>query len=624
MQEPTESDEVVGRLNLSELLYVPRTRAIRRLPKMLASALKLVWQAAPREFGISAALQLVAGISYAAQILIARHLLTTVFALDTGKTFRDVIPPLVAMALVTAAVSFANLARVEQQRLLSELVARRATDQVLEVAAAVSLLAYESPAFHNRLQRALFNASGRPVQMATGVLGILSALITIAGIAGALLVIEPVFVLLVLFAYIPVWIATTRASRIVYQFSVEQTERDRQRNYIATLLTRKDEAAEMRAFGLAVPFRARHHELYRQRIDELRTVVRKRLSVGLVGVVLTSALTGGAVALLVWFVTEGRLDLADAGAAAGAMVILSQRLQVLAGSSGSLYESSLFIEDFTTFVDAMPQIERDKPAGVPPVGFERLRLVNVFFGYPNSRKHALLDVSLEIRRGQVVALVGANGSGKTTLAKLLAGMYSPESGSVTWDGIDLSTYDPDLLQESIGVIFQNYVKYLLTARENIAAGRWDNRDDTRALVDAADRASAREFLEALPDGYETLLGAEFFGGVDLSIGQWQRVALARAFFRDAPFLILDEPTAALDPRSEADFFDRIRDLYRDRTVLLISHRFSSVRNADQILVLDHGRIIERGSHTELVHKDGEYSRMFTLQAAAYLDPTGPE
>lgn len=218
----------------------------------------------------------------------------------------------------------------------------------------------------------------------------------------------------------------------------------------------------------------------------------------------------------------------------------------------------------------------------------------------------------------MVALVGENGSGKTTLAKLLAGLYRPQSGTIRWDGVDAQELDRQWLGRSIAVIFQDFVRFHLRARDNIGLGRVIAADDIEAIRRAAAQADADGFLSALTDGYETVLGPEFIAGTDLSVGQWQRVALARAFFREAPFVILDEPTASLDPRAEHDLFARIRDLLADRTVLVISHRFSSVRHADRIIVLEAGRVIETGTHEELIHLGGLYAELFALQAAAYL------
>jgi ATP-binding cassette, subfamily B, bacterial len=253
---------------------------------------------------------------------------------------------------------------------------------------------------------------------------------------------------------------------------------------------------------------------------------------------------------------------------------------------------------------------------------------DVSFTYPESDRPAVDGVSLEIGKGEIVALVGENGSGKTTLAKMLAGLYQPEKGRILWDDVDLADVDADELRRSVAVIFQDFERYLLPARENVGLGRKERIEDLEAIVEAAGRADANEFLAGLPEGYETMLGREFSGGFDLSIGQWQRVALARAFFRDAPFVILDEPTASLDARAESNLFDRMRELLHGRSVVLISHRFSSVRSADRIYVLHEGRVVEEGSHAELMERDGLYAELFTLQARAYverpLDPAHEE
>ena len=592
-------------------------RTLRRFPRLLHHAFRLVWRAARRPFIITAVLQAGAGLAVVAQLLVGKLVLDELVGSD-HPSFGAVMPKIAAFAAVTACAQIMNFALAEQNRILTALVERSAILQVIDVAAAVDLVAYDRPAFHNRLQRAQTNAALRPGQMVNGLTGVIGAGLAIAGLGSTLLFLQPLFLVLVLIAFVPVWLTTRRASRLVYHYVANQTERDRRRSYLYLVLTSRELAAEVRAFSLGDYFRQRHDAIFDEKLQELREVVRQRLLIGLVGGTLTALISGATIAVLVWSVTAGHMDLSAAGATAGALVLLAQRMYSFVGSAGSLYENSLFLEDFTTFVDSLPGLVAGRPSGPAPAEFSSIVADHVTFTYPSRTIPALQDVSVQIRKGEIVALVGENGSGKTTLAKLLAGLYSPDAGSVRWDDVDVSTCDPDQLRSGIALIFQDFAQYFMSARDNIGVGRTDRIDDFDAIVEAARHASADAFIRQLPLGYDHLLGPEYAGGADLSIGQWQRMALARAFFRNAPFIVLDEPTAALDPRAESELFDNIRVLFEGRAVVLISHRFSSVRSADRIYVLRHGRIIEQGSHEELMADAGVYSELFTLQAAAYL------
>jgi ATP-binding cassette subfamily B protein len=330
--------------------------------------------------------------------------------------------------------------------------------------------------------------------------------------------------------------------------------------------------------------------------------------------------TVGTIAVLSWLYVSDRMSLAAVGAAVFGLYQLANQLRGLHMSATSLYEATLFIRDYSSFLTLEPEVEAEEEGTrAAPHGFEVLSVDDVAFTYPESDRPAVDGVTLEVRKGEVVALVGENGSGKTTLAKMLAGLYRPESGRIRWDDVDLADVDADELRRSVAVIFQDFERYLLPARENVGLGREERIDDYEAIVEAAQRADADAFLAGLPEGYETMLGREFSGGFDLSIGQWQRVALARAFFRDAPFVILDEPTASLDARAESRLFERMRELLDGRSVVLISHRFSSVRSADRIYVLHEGKVVEHGSHDQLMAEDGLYAELFTLQARAYVE-----
>jgi ATP-binding cassette subfamily B protein len=301
-----------------------------------------------------------------------------------------------------------------------------------------------------------------------------------------------------------------------------------------------------------------------------------------------------------------------------AIRLLGTRIEYIFKGVTALFESSLFLEDLHRFLARAPA--EPEPSGDGAGlrrSFEELVVDDVHFRYPESEGEALRGVSLRIRAGEVVALVGENGSGKTTLAKLLSALFTPTGGRILWDGEDVRSLDRRALRRQIGVIFQDFVRYQLTARENIGFGRAEAVDDVEAIAEAARQAGADHYLEGLPEGYETMLGKEFTGGYDLSIGQWQRIALARAFFRRAQLLVLDEPTASLDARAENELFEYVQALAHGRSVLLISHRFSTVKSADRIYVLHEGEIVEEGTHDELVANGGRYAELFELQASAY-------
>ncbi len=600
-----------------QLLNPDQTRSFRRFPQLFARALRISWQAAPRQLIAVSLLQLLAGVGLAAQVLLSKQVLSVMLGEHGPVTVHNALPDVIALALVTAVLQFAAAANTEISRVLSALVEQYAIGQVVEVATSVDLLDYERPSFHNGLQRAQIAATTRPVQMVNGLTAMLGTITGIAGIAIALFVIQPVIVLLLAVGFVPVWLASRKASRALREYAVHQTERDRQRNYLFLVLTHRQMAGEIRAFSLVDFFRSRLNTVYGERIRDLRHVARKRLWIGLIGTAINLVITVATLSLLVWLIASGRISPSAAGAAAGAVVLLAQRIHGLGGASGSMYENTLYMQDFTRFVDQLPELRKTRPSGPAPSGFSKLRATDIEFTYPSRDLPALRGVSIEIGHDEVVAIVGENGSGKTTLAKLLAGLYPPSSGTICWDETDISESDPDLLRRSVALIFQEFGQYYMTAGENIGLGDVDRISDNEGIKEAGRLAQADKFIEELPKGYDNLLGPEFFSGANLSLGQWQRIALARAFFRDAPFVILDEPTASLDPRAEAALFENVRSLYRGRAVLLISHRFSSVRSADRIYVMDSGRVVENGTHEELLAEDGLYAELFTLQASAY-------
>ncbi len=595
-----------------------RPKSLRLLPRICRDALRLVWGAAPRELLVSVALKLVLGAGLAATLLVGRELLSALSPdgqpIDTAALMARVV----AVTAIISALGIVAAAGREVREVLSEKTARHAKARIVDVATAVELWAYETPAFHDRLVRA---ASGqhRPVQLVDGLVGTIGALAGVVGVVVALLAIQPWLVPFLIVAAIPLMAAVLKAGEALFGFHLRMTSNTRLRDYLYQLLTAKESATELRAFALNGHLSERHNALYDDHMAELRRTARTRFRLAVVGNLGLALTLGGAIAALLHLAVTGRIALAEAATAGAALLVLAERTMMTVMSIGEIYEAGLFVDDYTTFLREAPSAVAARPTAPAPTGFGRIEVNDVTFTYPSATSPALRNVSLHIDAGEIVALVGENGSGKTTLAKLLCRLYVADTGRLCWDDVDTATVDPDGVRRNVAVIFQDFLHYALTARENIGLGAVDRITDVAAIQNAARQAGADGPIAGLPKGYETILSPEFTGGRDLSIGQWQRVALARAFIREAPLIILDEPTAALDPRAERDLFASVRNVCAGRTVLLISHRYSTVRTADRIYVLREGEIVEHGSHQELMARGGMYAELFTLQAAAYVD-----
>ncbi|MFL6047611.1 MAG: ABC transporter ATP-binding protein [Propionibacteriaceae bacterium] len=612
-------EEDIGPVTIYDIQSAEDTKVrVRALPRLTRQALRLARAAAPREFMISTLLQIIGGGGIALLLLLGQQGLQAILnALQQGQSLAAVAPWAIAIAVVAGIESFVGAVQRERQEILGELLQRHIQEHVLEVATAVDLLAFETPAFHNRVQR-MQVSSHQPLNMIFGLSGLIRAAIGIVAVLVTLITIQPVLVLMVSIVFIPAWLSASRRGEAFWRFFWRMTPRDRERQYLAVLMSDRDAAKEIRAFSLAPFLRDRHGILYSERISELKRVAGKQLWYALLANLGVAAVLAVTLLFVGWLTLSGRVPLSAAGIAVAGVAIVGQRLTTAGYSAGALSESAPYVDDYLAFVELLPRVRQPEPHDPAANSFAEISVNNLSFAYPTAKESALRDVSLSIRAGEIVALVGENGSGKTTLAKLLAGLYRPAAGTITWDGVDINSVNAAELSTDIAAIFQDFVRFHLRARDNIGLGRVDAIDDLDGIREAARQADADAFLTALPDGYQTVLGPEFEGGSDLSVGQWQRVALARAFFRKAPFVILDEPTAALDPRAEHDLFERIRALLTGRTVLLISHRFSSVRHADRIYVLQRGRVTEAGTHEELMELEGHYAELFRLQAAAYL------
>lgn len=595
-----------------------RRKSFRELPRLVNDAFALLWSAGKATTLTTLVVQALTTVSLLAQILLVKEVLEVVLVASRGDgSMGSAVVPVALLALLAAVTSIGSAVSSLQQRVLGNVVGREVWRRTLAVTEVVDLVSFEDPDFHDQVERVNLTAASQTLVITQAIVALAGGVL--GGLAGAVavLALAPTLLPLLLVSGIPLYLASRRAGRMEFDFAVRWSAPGRQRVYLQELLTARHEAKEVRAFSLSGALRERWEVNYGSYIADLQRHIRARTKLMLLGNGLSAVLTAATLLLVLLLVQSDRLGIAQAGAALVAVRLLSGRVNQAAAGLSAIFESALFLEDLEKFLRRRPDSLMSRSTRDAPADFEEIDFLDVSFSYPQSVKPSLLGVNMHIRRGEVVAIVGENGSGKTTLAKLLASLYEPSSGSITWDGLDVRTFNPESLRRRTSVIFQDFVRYKLTARDNVGLGLPSGQVDDEALRSATTQSGAAKFLEKLPLGYDTILSTEYVGGVDLSLGQWQRVALARAFARDAPLVILDEPSAALDARAEHDLFERIRSLLAGRTVLLISHRFSTVQSADQIYVLKEGQVVESGTHADLMSDGGLYAELFTLQANAY-------
>jgi ATP-binding cassette subfamily B protein len=589
-------------------------------------AIRVMRSAAPTSFSLAAGCQIAGGATLALQLLFARRVVAGLIVPRGQIDLHHIVPPLLIALVAGAASILADQLRLDQQRLLGERTGRYVIDRVLESASRAPLIRFEEPEFHDRLRRAQIDSLTRPGEIASGVLGLCSSLAALCAIGIAMAAVGFWFLLAVVVATIPALLASNHASKLSYRFEVAQTPNYRERAYLLLLLLGRDSAKELRSYDTAARFRTRNARLHEERISALRDMAWRRAMALVLGTVVTTGVMALVVVHLVHEVANGTFAADRAIVAVGALILASTRLSALATSITSIGESARFFDDLNAFVaeggaDRGLSFPAPTAAASVDVRSQTLRLEGVSFRYPQNDRPALDAVDLVVEPGEIVALVGENGSGKTTLVKIACGLYLPDSGIARLGNQELDEASATWWRRQFAVVFQDYVRYYLSAAEIISLGRDEGAGDRAGITDAARRVAADAFIARLPDGYDTRLGPEFIGGTDISGGEWQRMALARALYRDAPFVVFDEPSAALDPRAEAALFHDVRKLVDGRGALLVSHRFSAVRNADRIYVLEQGRVRESGSHDELMARGDRYAELFTLQAASYQDQT---
>ncbi|MEU4425631.1 ABC transporter ATP-binding protein [Actinoplanes sp. NPDC024001] len=591
---------------------------LRRLPRLLREAWLLAWRASRRTTIAVLVLQLAAGAAA------ALGLISVVGVLDgllregpTPERVRAAVPSLLFLVAALAARGLLRSAATAAHGRLSPMVYEAAQMRLLDLTTRVDLATFDDPDWRDAMERARDRGAGAAQQLVDQGIEVLTSLIGLAAAAGVLTVLHPALLPMLVLAVLPTGWAAVRAARLGYHSDLRLIAVWRRQRMLTHLLAQRESAGEIRAFTVRRFLLTDVGRLLRAQTTEEIRVADQVVRTNVAGQALGGLATGLAYAMLFWLLWSGRMELAAGGAAAYAINIGISRLSELTFTVNRVYEQGLYFADFQGFCElsltrAEPSLRRRAPER-----FEEIRLTGVSFSYPDAERPAVDDVDLTLRRGEIVALVGENGSGKSTLAAVLAGLYRPQRGTITWDGVDVTTWHPDSIRERVAVVMQEPTRWPFSARQNISIGRYDRRASLDEVQTSARAGDAHEFVMELPRRYDTLLSRHFTDGADLSGGQWQRLAVSRAFHRDAPLLICDEPTANLDARAEHDVYRRLRDLAAGRTVVLITHRMASVREADRIYVLDHGAVVEQGDHDELMAVGGLYAQLFTLQASAY-------
>jgi len=588
----------------------------RQLPELIGHAIRLAWEANRRDTVATIGLNVVSGVLTGFALLATTGVLEALFTEGpTPQRVRAALPSLILVAGAVAGRAGLQAAAGWAQARLHPQVDRMVEIRLLDLTTRVELAAFDDAAFYDAMQRARDRGLYSAPQVVTNVLNCVTGVAGIVSAAFVVAVLQPILLVLLLLAELPGGWAAVRSARIGYITNFALADSTRRKWILSDLMADRHTAAEMRSFTLRHFMLARVARLAAYARDAQLKAASRQASTRVMAQAAGGVAAAGVYTALGILLAVGAIPLAVAGTAVLAIRSAQASLTTLLYSVNQCYEEGLYFSDYLAFCEEAAR--RIPPPGTKPVpaAFDRITADRVTFTYPGAARPALTEVSAEIRHGEVVALVGENGSGKTTLAKVLAGLYRPDSGAVYWDGTAVADVDPEPLRELIAVIAQDHANWPLTVRHNIVMGR---TADPGRLAQASAASGADSVIATLPYGYDTLLDRHFKNGAELSGGQWQRIAAARGFYRSAPLLIMDEPTAALDARAEYALFTSIPKHAEHRSVLLITHRLASVRHADRIYVLHRGRVIEEGTHADLLALGGLYAELFNLQASQYV------
>jgi ATP-binding cassette subfamily B protein len=592
-----------------------RLRALRNVPPLL----RMVWDTSPALTTATIVLRLVSSVIPVAQLWVGKLIIDqVVWAIQGRLTDPHKIWVYLAYEIALAVLSDLLSRAVNlSDSLLGDKFTNHVGLRLMEHANRLDLVSFEDPVFYDKLERARRQTTAR-----LGMLGLIAGMgqqfITLLSLLAAVVSFSPWFLLLLVGAVVPAFLGETRFAMLAYSMLYRWTPERRELDYLRMLGASNQSAKEVKIFGLGQHLADRSRTLFDRFYEENKALAVKRAITGSLLNLLPTAGYYGAYVLILIRTMAGAMTVGSLTFVAGAFARSRSLIETLFSGLNNIAEQALYIKDLFDFFETQPSIV-SVPNAVPaprPIrsGFE---FRDVSFSYPGSERQVLRRVSFHFEAGERIALIGENGAGKTTLVKLLARLYEPTGGAIFLDGVDLREYDVDSLRGEVGVIFQDYMRYDMLVRENIGFGRIEELGNQSRIEGAARKSLADPLIAQFKLGYDQMLGRRFENGVDLSAGQWQKVALGRAYMRDAQVLILDEPTASLDARAEYEVFLRFADLTRGRMAVLISHRFSTVRMADRILVLADGELAEQGTHRQLVALGGRYAELFELQAAGY-------
>ncbi len=621
---------------MNKQYQIPKPKSIKEVPSYVAKLIKvffvrlfyiykLVWEARPSLLFIMTFMSVFNGVSPVVGAYIGAEVLNTLASAFAGEltSFDPIINLLIINFVYLFLVNIVNRVYNMVTRISGEIVSNHIKMKIVNKAKDVDLASFDSPEFYAKLENANREAGSRPVNILSSTFSMISSFISLVSFVVILFAISPWAPFIIVVMSIPITIVNFVYRNKNVQYMWWRSKDRRQMNYYSDIVVNKDLVKEVKLFGLSDTFIGRYKEVFKHYFAGIKKLIIDEGVWSIGATVVSTAVNCLLFIYIAKMVFDGALQVGDYSLYTGALNSISGGVTSIITTTATIYEGTLFINNMISYMNEKPHVVATLPE---PRKVERhvghtIVFDHVYFKYPGTEKYVLEDVNLTINAGDTVVIVGLNGAGKTTLIKLLTRLYDPSKGTIYLDGHDIKEYDVEELYKMYGIIFQDFGKYAMNVRENIEFGQIDAQHSQEAVSEAAEAANATDFISRLPDKFETPLMRWFEeNGIELSIGQWQKLAIARAFYSDSDVLILDEPTASLDPMAEQEIFNQFDNLRKDKTTFFVSHRLSSATQANKIVVLEHGKIIEVGNHSQLMNLKGKYHELFSTQAQRYITP----